>query len=130
MLRFRQTAQRRWRSASGASWCTAAISRSSISRSGSRPGPSNSGGNFCGRPDGLCLALEKRDGAGAGYARADRCGVDDPRFGLCLDVGHANTRVSETPPLDWIAPMAPWLRHVHLHNNDGDWDLHDALGRA
>ena len=57
-------------------------------------------------------------------------GVDDPRFGLCLDVGHANPRVSETPPLDWIAPMAPWLRHVHLHNNDGDWDLHDALGQG
>ena len=43
-------ARRRCRSASGASWYTAAISRSSISRSGSLPGPSNSGGNFCGTP--------------------------------------------------------------------------------
>ena len=53
--------------------------------------------------------------------------IDDPRLGLCLDVGHANTCVSETPPADWIAPMAPWLRHVHLHNNRGDTDLHDPL---
>ena len=53
--------------------------------------------------------------------------IDDPRLGLCLDVGHANACVSETPPADWIAPMAPWLRHVHLHNNRGDTDLHDPL---
>lgn len=56
--------------------------------------------------------------------------IDDPRLGLCLDVGHANTCVSETPPMDWIAPMAPWLRHVHLHNNQGDTDLHDPLGEG
>ena len=54
-------------------------------------------------------------------------GVDDPRLGLCLDVGHANTCVSRTPPLDWIAPMAPYLRHVHLHNNRGQDDLHSPL---
>lgn len=24
--------------------------------------------------------------------------------------------------------MAPWLRHVHLHNNQGDTDLHAPLG--
>ena len=30
--------------------------------------------------------------------------IDDPRLGLCLDVGHANTCVSETPPMDWIVP--------------------------
>lgn len=56
--------------------------------------------------------------------------VEDPRLGLCLDVGHANSRVSETPPLDWISPMAPYLRHVHLHNNDGDMDLHQSLGEG
>ena len=57
-------------------------------------------------------------------------GVDDPRLGLCLDVGHANTCVSDTPPLEWIAPMSPWLRHVHLHSNVGDTDLHQALGEG
>lgn len=53
--------------------------------------------------------------------------IDDHRLGLCLDVGHANTCVSRTPPLDWIAPMAPYLRHVHLHNNRGQEDLHAPL---
>ena len=56
--------------------------------------------------------------------------VDDPRLGLCLDVGHATTFVSRVPPLEWVAPMAPWLRHVHLHNNAGHNDLHDPLGQG
>ena len=30
--------------------------------------------------------------------------------------------------MEWIVPMAPYLRHVHLHNNLGDWDLHSSLG--
>lgn len=50
--------------------------------------------------------------------------VGDARLGLCLDVGHANTVVSQTPPLDWLAPMQPWLRHVHLHDNHGELDEH------
>ena len=54
--------------------------------------------------------------------------VDDPRLGLCLDVGHANTCVSSLPPFQWLAPMAPWLRHLHVHNNEGQDDLHAALG--
>ena len=56
--------------------------------------------------------------------------VDDPRLGLCLDIGHANTFVSRAPPLEWVAPMAPWLRHVHLHTNAGHDDLHDPLGQG
>lgn len=55
-------------------------------------------------------------------------GVDDPRLGLCLDVGHANTVVSKTPPADWLAPMLPDLRHVHLHDNHGALDEHLPLG--
>ena len=26
--------------------------------------------------------------------------------------------------------MSPWLRHVHLHNNEGDADLHQPLGEG
>lgn len=54
--------------------------------------------------------------------------VDDRRLGLCLDVGHANTCVSQTPPGQWVTPMAPYLRHVHLHNNGGENDLHAPVG--
>jgi len=57
-------------------------------------------------------------------------GVDDKRLGLCLDVGHANCIISKTPPLDWIRPMSPYLKHVHIHNNLGDMDLHNALGEG
>ena len=46
-------------------------------------------------------------------------GVNDSRFGLCLDIGHANSRVSELPLTHWIDRFAPKLMHVHLHNNFG-----------
>ena len=57
-------------------------------------------------------------------------GVNDPRFRLCLDIGHANTRCSRRELREWIAVCAPWLGHVHIHNNDGDWDLHAPLGEG
>ena len=56
--------------------------------------------------------------------------VNDPRLSLCLDVGHANCGVSKVPPLEWIAPMASRLSHVHIHNNLGEKDLHSPLGEG
>lgn len=56
--------------------------------------------------------------------------VDDPRLRLCLDIGHANSQVSQTPLAQWIDTLAPWIAHVHLHNNDGGWDLHNPLGQG
>ena len=81
-------------------------------------------------PDGLCLALENVMEPGPDMLVQIAEQVNDPRLGLCLDVGHANTSVSRTSPMEWIGPMAPWLKHVHLHNNRGDWDLHDPLGQG
>ena len=57
-------------------------------------------------------------------------GVGDERLGLCLDIGHANCDISRTPPADWIRPMAKHLKHVHLHNNHGENDLHLPLGEG
>ncbi|MBR3298617.1 MAG: sugar phosphate isomerase/epimerase [Clostridia bacterium] len=57
-------------------------------------------------------------------------GVDSPRLGLCLDIGHANCIVSKTPPLDWVKPMAKRLFHVHIHDNIGENDLHLPLGEG
>lgn len=54
--------------------------------------------------------------------------VNDSRFRLCLDVGHANMMSSHTTIFDWIEDTAPYLAHVHLHNNSGGSDLHDPLG--
>ena len=54
-------------------------------------------------------------------------GVDDPRAGACLDIGHAHV-ASKTPVLRWIEVLTPWLRHAHLHDNDGAFDRHAPLG--
>ena len=54
--------------------------------------------------------------------------VNDARFGLCLDVGHSATIVSNTHPRDWIKKYGSRLYHMHIHNNDGKMDLHMPLG--
>ena len=79
-------------------------------------------------PDDLLLAVENVMEPGPELLVEIARGVDDPRLGLCLDVGHANTVVSKTPPADWLAPMLPDLRHVHLHDNHGALDEHLPLG--
>ncbi len=53
--------------------------------------------------------------------------IDAPNLGLSLDVGHAH--LSTPLPLDrWVSDMQPYLRHVHLHDNDGVHDRHWAMG--
>ena len=79
-------------------------------------------------PQDVTLALENVLEPSPDTLVAIAQGVNDPRLGLCLDAGHANTCISSVPPVQWLAPMQPWLRHVHLHNNRGGDDLHDALG--
>lgn len=81
-------------------------------------------------PQDMTLALENVMEPSADTLVSIAEQVDDARLGLCLDVGHANTCVSTVPPQEWIAPMAPYLRHVHLHNNQGDTDLHSPLGEG
>lgn len=53
-------------------------------------------------------------------------GVDDPRFRMCLDVGHVNA-YSQIPMEQWLETCAPWISHFHIHNNDGHVDLHQGL---
>lgn len=52
--------------------------------------------------------------------------VDDPRLGLCLDIGHVNA-YSQIPVMQWLEKWAPKLSHFHIHNNDGTWDTHRPL---
>ena len=56
-------------------------------------------------------------------------GVDDPRFRLCLDVGHAHV-CSEVPVEQWLETLAPWLGHFHIHNNDRSFDTHSPLDQG
>jgi len=55
--------------------------------------------------------------------------INDPRVGLCLDIGHARC-VSSFAPEEWISTMAPYLRHFHFHSNDGKADEHLPLGQG
>ena len=57
-------------------------------------------------------------------------GVNDPRLKACLDVGHAGTCLSHVPVRQWIDTLGPFLSHVHIHNNDGNNDLHLPLGEG
>lgn len=51
------------------------------------------------------------------------------RFGICLDIGHAACR-SQVPVEEWIKILGPYIRHAHLHNNDGTRDAHGAFDMA
>lgn len=52
--------------------------------------------------------------------------VADPRFKLCLDIGHLNV-ISKIPAKEWIDAYGTALGHVHVHNNHKDWDTHSQL---
>lgn len=47
-------------------------------------------------------------------------------FGVCLDVAHAN--ITETPIEVWFERLAPYIRHMHVNDNDGVTDLHQVVG--
>ena len=56
--------------------------------------------------------------------------VEDDRFKICLDTGHACCNAAEIPLGEWIRRLGKRIRHVHLHNNDTVSDKHWALGRG
>ena len=80
-----------------------------------------------GVPEGLTVCLENVLEPEAALLTQIVRGVDDPRLRICLDLGHANTFASSEPPEAWLRACAPFLSHVHLHNNEGGRDLHAAL---
>ena len=51
--------------------------------------------------------------------------LDDPRMRLTLDIGHANTIVSDVPMDEWIRVCAPYIGHLHIHNNYREYDNHN-----
>lgn len=53
--------------------------------------------------------------------------ADDKRLGLCLDIGHANCSNGGVSPIGWLEAMREYLVHVHIHNNFGERDTHNAL---
>ena len=55
--------------------------------------------------------------------------LDDPRFRLTFDVGHAFVNVGEAC-YPWLEKAAPFVSHFHIHNNQGVVDSHDPLDQG
>ena len=53
---------------------------------------------------------------------------DCPTFGVCLDYAHA--RVFGGDPGPWVAALAPYVRHMHVNDNDGREDSHAVMGEG
>ncbi len=47
-------------------------------------------------------------------------------FGICLDYAHAI--ISDTAAEEWMKMLAPYVRHMHINDNDLKNDLHAAVG--
>lgn len=55
--------------------------------------------------------------------------VDRPDFKLCLDIGHAHC-YSPADVREWAKELAPYVGHVHIHDNNGIRDEHLGLGKG
>ena len=51
---------------------------------------------------------------------------DIGNFGICLDYAHA--MLSRCSGREWIETLAPYIRHMHINDNDLENDLHLAVG--
>jgi len=80
-------------------------------------------------PEGITLCLENVLEETPDMLLKIAAQVDDPRLRLCLDVGHVNA-YSQIPALTWIREFAPYLSHLHIHNNDGSADTHSTPGEG
>jgi len=80
------------------------------------------------KPDGFRLYLENVLESSPEMLCRIAADVDDERFRLCLDTGHAVYTGCDTPINEWVERMLPFLGHVHLHSNDGKRDSHNAPG--
>lgn len=53
---------------------------------------------------------------------------DIKNFGICFDYAHAHVFGDETRIEDWVQKLAPFVRHIHINDNDFKQDSHLALG--
>lgn len=51
--------------------------------------------------------------------------IDKSHFKICLDLGHANIQTKNI--FEWLEKTKDYLGHLHIHNNDGNKDLHQSL---
>lgn len=50
--------------------------------------------------------------------------VDDEYFVACLDIGHAEMKGSDTSAVEMIKKLGPYLKALHIHDNDKLNDSH------
>lgn len=55
--------------------------------------------------------------------------VGHKAFTACLDVGHVNAYSSKSIE-EWVKGLGSRIGHVHIHNNDGNKDLHHAVHKG
>jgi len=55
--------------------------------------------------------------------------LDHPLLGHCFDVGHWHL-FSQVPVTEWLDALAPYLLHLHLHDNHGSSDAHLPVGEG
>ena len=50
------------------------------------------------------------------------------RIGVCLDIAHAS--ISNTQIDIWFKELNPFIKHIHINDNDLNIDLHEELGKG
>ena len=63
-------------------------------------------------PDMICQLAKQMEG--------------EPYFGICLDYAHAT--ISRVGAPEWFEKLKPYIKHMHINDNDLKNDLHQALG--
>ena len=51
---------------------------------------------------------------------------DCPNYGICLDYAHA--ALTKVNPEEWAQKLGPYIKHIHINDNDLISDLHLAWG--
>jgi sugar phosphate isomerase/epimerase len=55
--------------------------------------------------------------------------LESPGVGFCFDIGHQNA-FGKAAVGTWLETLGPFLREIHLHDNNGDADQHLAPGKG
>lgn len=51
-------------------------------------------------------------------------------FGVCFDYAHAHAFGDSLQMEHWVKTLAPYVKHIHINDNDLYEDLHQALGEG
>ena len=79
-------------------------------------------------PD-ICIYIENMfDSDCELLMRLGKAMKDVPNFGICFDYAHAHVFGDEKKIEEWVVGLAPYVKHLHLNDNDFVTDLHQSLG--